>query len=47
MRPRDIADIGAILDGGHELNLKRIHRVLKTFTEALESDDSAQSSNVS
>ena len=38
MRPRDIADIGAILDAGHELDLTRI-RGLKAFTEALESDD--------
>ena len=29
----------SILDGGHELDSKRIRRVLKTFTEALESDD--------
>ena len=39
LRPRDIADIGAILDAGHELDLTRIRGLLKVFTEALESDD--------
>ena len=39
MRPRDIADIEAILDTGQELDLVRIRRLLKAFTEALESDD--------
>jgi Nucleotidyltransferase of unknown function (DUF6036) len=39
MRPRDIADIGAILDAGHDLDLTRIRGLLKAFTEALESED--------
>ena len=39
MRPRDIADIGAILEAGHELDLTRVRGLLKAFTEALESDD--------
>ena len=39
MRPRDIADIGAILDAGHELDLPRIRGLRRALTEALESDD--------
>ena len=39
MRPRDMADIGAILDAWHELDLPRIRGVLKAFTQALETDD--------
>jgi hypothetical protein len=38
-RPCDIADIGAILDAGHDLDLRRVRGLLKAFTEALESDD--------
>jgi len=38
MRPRDIADIGAILEAGHELDLTRVRGLLKAFTEALGDD---------
>jgi predicted nucleotidyltransferase len=39
MRPRDLADIEAILDAGQPLDLERIRGLLKSFTEALETDD--------
>jgi predicted nucleotidyltransferase len=41
LRPRDVADIEAILELHPELDLERIRSLLKTFTEALETDDFA------
>jgi len=41
LRPRDVADIEAILELVPELDLARVRSVLKAFTEALETDDFA------
>jgi len=41
LRPRDIADIEAIIELHPELDLARIRGLLKAFTEALETDDFA------
>jgi predicted nucleotidyltransferase len=41
LRPRDIADIEAIVELHPDLDLERIRGLLKTFTEALESGDFA------
>lgn len=41
LRPRDIADIEAIIELHPELDLARVRRLLKDFTEALETDDFA------
>ncbi len=39
LRPRDIADIEAILELNADLDLERVHSTLQAFTEALEADD--------
>lgn len=41
LRPRDVADIEALLDAHPTLDLERIRSLLRTFTEALEADDFA------
>ncbi|HXK20393.1 MAG TPA: nucleotidyl transferase AbiEii/AbiGii toxin family protein [Polyangiaceae bacterium] len=41
LRPRDIADIEAILEAAPELDLERVRSTLRAFTEALETDDFA------
>ncbi len=41
LRPRDVADIEAILDATPELDLERVRGLLRAFTEALEADDFA------
>lgn len=41
LRPRDIADIEALLDTHPRLDLERIRAYLRAFTEALETDDFA------
>lgn len=41
LRPRDVADIEALLDAHPQLDLERIRSLLRTFTEALEADDFA------
>ena len=40
-RPRDVADIEALLDTHPNLDLERICSLLRSFTEALEADDFA------
>jgi predicted nucleotidyltransferase len=39
LRPRDVADIEALLDTHPHLDLERIRSYLRAFTEALETDD--------
>jgi predicted nucleotidyltransferase len=41
LRPRDVADIEALLDAHPELDLDRIRSLLRSSTEALEADDFA------
>lgn len=41
LRPRDVADIEALLDTHPMLDLERIRSFLRAFTEALETDDFA------
>ena len=41
LRPRDVADIEAILDATPDLDLERVRTTLRAFTEALETDDFA------
>jgi predicted nucleotidyltransferase len=41
LRPRDVADIEALLDMHPQLDLERIRSFLRAFTEALETDDFA------
>jgi predicted nucleotidyltransferase len=41
LRPRDVADIEAILEATPALDLARVRELLRTFTEALETDDFA------
>lgn len=41
LRPRDIADIEALLDTHPQLDVERIRGYLRAFTEALETDDFA------
>ena len=39
LRPRDVADIEAIVEATPELDLERVRRILRAFSEALETDD--------
>lgn len=41
LRPRDVADIEALLDAHPQMDLERIRSLLRAFTEALEADDFA------
>ena len=41
LRPRDVADIEAILEATPDLDLERVRVTLRAFTEALETDDFA------
>jgi hypothetical protein len=41
LRPRDIADIEAIVEATPELDLVRVRRLIRSFTEALQGDDFA------
>jgi hypothetical protein len=41
LRPRDVADIEALLDAHPDLDVERIRSFLRDFTEALEADDFA------
>ncbi len=41
LRPRDVADIEAILEATPGLDLERVRGLLRVFTEALETDDFA------
>jgi len=41
LRPRDVADIEALLDTHPHLDLERVRAFLQAFTEALETDDFA------
>jgi predicted nucleotidyltransferase len=41
LRPRDVADIEAILEATPQLDLQRVRVTLRAFTEALETDDFA------
>jgi hypothetical protein len=41
LRPRDVADIEALLDTHPDLDLERIRAFLRAFTEALETEDFA------
>lgn len=41
LRPRDVADIEALLDMHPQVDLERIRSILRVFTEALETDDFA------
>lgn len=41
LRPRDVADIEALLDAHPQMDLERIRSFLRAFTDALEGDDFA------
>jgi predicted nucleotidyltransferase len=41
LRPRDVADIEALLDTHPHLDVERIRSLLRSFTDALEADDFA------
>ena len=41
LRPRDVADIEALLEAHPHLDLQRIRTLLRVFTDALETDDFA------
>jgi hypothetical protein len=41
LRPRDVADIEALLEAHPQLDLQRIRTLLRAFTDALETDDFA------